>query len=55
MPVGNVENIEELALELGYNIGHLPTTYLGLPLGMRRQFTSIWDGVEERFRRKLAI
>ena len=55
LSVGNVEYIEELTLELGCNIGCLPTTYLGLPLGMRRQSTLIWDGVEERFRRKLAI
>ena len=34
LPVGNVENIEELALKLGCNIGHIPTTYLGLHLGM---------------------
>ena len=50
-----MENIEELAFELGCNIGRLPTTYLGLPLGMQRQSTFVWDGVEERFRRKLAI
>ena len=50
-----MENIEELALELGCNIGRLPTIYLELPMGMRRHSTSVWDGVEERFRRKLAI
>ena len=33
----------------------LPTTYLGLPLGMRRNSTYVWDGVEERFKKKLAI
>ena len=55
LSVGNVENIEDLPLELGCTIRRLPTTYLRLPLGMRRQSTSIWDGVEERFRRKLAI
>lgn len=27
-------NIEELALELGCKVGNLPTTYLGLPLGL---------------------
>ena len=50
-----MENIEELAFELGCNIGRLPTTYLGVPLGMQRQSTSVWNGVEERFRRELAI
>ena len=55
LPVGSVENIEELALKLGCNIGCLPTTYLVLPPGMRRQSTLVWDGVEEIFKRKLAI
>ena len=31
--VGRVENPEILALELGYNVGSLQTTYLGLPFG----------------------
>ena len=31
-----------------------PTTYLGLPMGMRCNVVSVWDGMEERFRRKLA-
>ena len=34
LPVGNVQNIVELALDLGCNIGRLSTTYLRLPLGM---------------------
>lgn len=28
-----VENLEELAFEVSYKVGELPTTYLGLPLG----------------------
>ena len=35
LAVGGVENLDELALELGCKIGSLSTTYLGLPLGMR--------------------
>ena len=54
MPVGNVENLVLFANELGCGTGNLPTTYLGLPLGMHCNFVSIWDGVEEWFRRKLA-
>ena len=30
--VGKVENLEILALELGWKVGALPFTYLGLPL-----------------------
>ena len=55
MPVGPVENVDQLALELGCKVGALPTTYLGLPLGCRQASTSVWDGVEEKFLRKLAM
>ena len=48
-------NLEALASELGCCTRTLPTTYLGLPLGMRHNSTIVWDGVEERFRRKLAL
>ena len=53
--VGNVENIEDLAHELGCRIVMLPSTYLGLPLGMRLNSLQVWDGVEERFRKRLAL
>ena len=39
LSVGTVENLEELIAELGYRKGNFPTTYLGLPLGMRRKST----------------
>ena len=55
LPVRNVENLDELASELGCRTGALPSTYLGLPLGMRRNFLQVWDGVEERFWKKLAL
>ena len=50
MPMENVEDLVFLANKLGCRIGNLSTTYLGLPLGMRYNSVSIWDGVEERFR-----
>ena len=54
--MGRVENLEELAEELGCILGILPTTYLGLlPLGAKHNSTTIWDGVEERFRKRLAL
>ena len=49
MPVGEVENVEQLALNLGCKIGTLPTTYLVLPLGSRSASINVWDGVEEKF------
>ena len=55
LPVGNVENLDELASELGCRTRALPSTYLGLPLGMRHNSLQVWDGVEERFRKKLVL
>ena len=51
--VGSVENIEILALELGCKVGVLPSTYLGLPLGAPHKSVVVWDGVEERFQKRL--
>ena len=53
IPIGTVANMEELALELGYKVGTLPTTYLGLPIGAKHKALSVWDSVEERFRKRL--
>ena len=55
IPVGRVENIDDLALDFGCKVGSLPSTYLGLPLGAPFKSVSVWDGVEERFRRRLAM
>ena len=32
----------------------LPSTYLGLSLGIRQNSVSVWVGIEEKFRRRLA-
>ena len=34
LPVGSVDNVQELVVELGCGIGSLPSSYLGLPLGL---------------------
>ncbi|RVW45036.1 putative ribonuclease H protein [Vitis vinifera] len=54
IPVGVVEEIEEMAVELGCRVGSLPSHYLGLPLGAPHKASSVWDGVEEKVRRRLA-
>ena len=33
IPMGRVENFDDLAMEFGCRVGSLPRTYLGLPLG----------------------
>ena len=40
--VGEVEEIEEMAVELGCRVGSLPTVYLGLPLGAYHKTLSMW-------------
>ncbi|KAJ9705958.1 hypothetical protein PVL29_003867 [Vitis rotundifolia] len=54
IPVGEIDNIEDMAVELGCKVGFLPSVYLGLPLGAHHKASSMWDGVEERMRKKLA-
>ena len=55
IPLGRVDNVEELADELGCEVGSLPSTYLGLPLGAPHRALGVWDSIEDRFRRRLAI
>ena len=55
LPMGIVENVEMLALELGCKVEALPSTYLGLPLGAPHKVVAVWDGVEERIRKRLAM
>ena len=52
--VGEVEEIEEMTVELGCRVGALPTVYLGLPLRAHHKTISMWYGVEEGMRRRLA-
>ena len=55
IPIGEVEEVEEMAMELGCRVGSLPSSYLGLPLGAHHKALSMWDRVEERMRRRLAL
>ena len=52
--VGVVEDVDTAAAVFGCKVGNLPTTYLGLPLKASHNSCRVWDGVEERFKRKLA-
>jgi len=47
VPVGEVEDVEELASILGCRVSSLPMKYLGLPLGASYKASSIWNGVIE--------
>ena len=54
IPLGRVDNVESLAVELGCRVGSLPTRYLGLPLGATHRASGVWDSIEERFRKRLS-
>ena len=53
--VGSVVNVESLAFELGCKVGALPSSYLGLHLGAHHNSVAVWDAIEERFCKRLAL
>ena len=53
--MGKITNVDALALELGCKVGALPSSYLGLPLGAPHNSIAVWDGIEERFRKRLTL
>ena len=53
--MGRVHDIEDLALELSCKVGGLPSCYLVLPLGAPFKSKVVWDGVEERFGKRLVM
>ncbi|RVW45235.1 LINE-1 retrotransposable element ORF2 protein [Vitis vinifera] len=55
IPIDRVENVGELADEYGYKVGNLSSTYLGMPLGAPFKSIGVWDGIDERFRKRLAM
>ena len=54
LPVGSMDNVQELAVELGCGIGSLPFSYLGLPLRAKHKAVGVWDTVEDRFKKRLS-
>ncbi|KAG5582727.1 hypothetical protein H5410_053354 [Solanum commersonii] len=50
----HVPDLEELSSIMGCTIGSLPTTYLGLSLGAKFKNCEIWNGIIERFEKRLA-
>lgn len=54
IPKGDVTDVSTLAAELGFCIGSLPSSYLGLPLGTTHKSMAIWNKIEERTCKKLA-
>ncbi|RVX06887.1 Histone-lysine N-methyltransferase, H3 lysine-9 specific SUVH4 [Vitis vinifera] len=46
--VGRVNNLEEWALEFGYKVGALPSSYFDFFSGSPFKSVAVWNGVEER-------
>ncbi|WMV24669.1 hypothetical protein MTR67_018054 [Solanum verrucosum] len=46
--------MEALNIILGGQVGALPTTYLGMPLGAKSMSKEIWSSVIEKCEKKLA-
>ena len=51
--INEVTNIEELSRILRGEVGTLPTTYLGVPLGDKSNSMNIWSSVMEKCEKKL--
>ena len=54
LPMGRVENLQDLSLEYGCKVGALPSSYLGLPLGALFKSMTAWKGIEEKICKRLA-
>ena len=54
VPIGEVNNVHALAEILDCQIGSLPMTYLGMPLGASHKSPFIWNPILEKINRKLA-
>ncbi|XVF83508.1 hypothetical protein PTKIN_Ptkin16aG0494200 [Pterospermum kingtungense] len=52
--VGNQE-LASWAMDIGCVVESLPTTYLGLPLGAHAYVVSVWDPIDDKFQRRLAV
>jgi hypothetical protein len=53
-PMGDVDNMDELARIMGCGVSSLPLKYLGLPLGALFKAKSIWDDVVGKIERWVA-
>jgi hypothetical protein len=54
LPMGEVDNLGDLAGVLGCGMASLPLKYLGLPLGASFKSKPIWDDILEKVDRRLA-
>ena len=53
VPIGEVPNVHVLVEILGCQIGPLPMTYFGMPLGASHKSPTIWNPILEKIEHKL--
>lgn len=51
--LGEVLNLDQLLANLECRMGHLPSTYMGLPLGASYKQKGVWCLVIDRMRKRL--
>lgn len=54
IPIGHINNINDLAMNLNCKAGSFPITYLGLRLGAKFKEVKVWDLVLEKMERRLS-
>ena len=55
VPIGKVPNVHVLAKILGCQIGSLPMTYLGMPLGASHKSPTVWNPILEKIERSWPV
>ena len=54
VPVGEVQNLSDLAESLCCHTGELPLSYLGMPLGASYKATTVWNPILEKMECRLS-
>jgi hypothetical protein len=54
VPVGSLDDVDQLAGQLGCGTTDLPLKYLGLPLGASFKLKAMWRDLEDLMARRLA-
>jgi hypothetical protein len=54
VPIGEVQNLAELAESLCCHLGELPLSYLGMPLGALYKAAAVWNPILEKMEHRLS-
>lgn len=48
-----IEECQPACKRIGHKVGSLPKTYLALPFGAKFNVVSVWEGIEDKLRKRL--